>query len=315
MNTRSSSRVTDKNQKPKHACDHLTVSQQKLVELCRSNGRQLDYRLPEESFLFSKISDQFIFWFPGGLPTGESVSVSSSRLGQKLDRQEAWFDAIRTLAVQIQDRNQFLISSHGTTTHPFLTRIATLFGIPLVEFKPFPKRIDANWFQQIAATEEKRVCSNTNDQPASRTAWFEQIEPPEHQSELPNPNPANAKLNVDELLVSIARTAVLLRVRNSGKIFGAANRRLELQQELADTPNQPLGDTTVQHPATKILTNRKLTTQKVESSLVVNGASGWWLYRPDSFGPTESPIGATHRSRGSNPRTRASYFGPGRNRF
>ena len=93
MNTNSSRRETDAKRGP--------------------DGDEFPKEFPKRSFLASDVSDQFIFWFPPSLPLGDSVSISSSRLGQKLDQQVDWFDAIRTLAVQLQGRKKFLITSHG----------------------------------------------------------------------------------------------------------------------------------------------------------------------------------------------------------
>lgn len=299
MNTNSSSQ-TDKIHPPKPACNPATAYQQKLAELCLAYGHE-NGGLPSDSFLASEISDQFLFWSPSHLPIGDSVSVSSSRLGQKLDRQEAWFDAIRTLAVQLQGRGKFLISSHGTTTHQFLTRIAALFGIPLVELKPFPSSVDEKWFKQIAKSEDqdKRQQAPTNNPPKHQIIWFEQIQPDESKAAAGHSKP-HSKLNIDDLLVALANCAVLLSVRKSGKILAAANRRLALLLERSDEDNTGQGRKAT---ITKLLINRKLTTQETESKLLGNGASGWWLYHPDSLDQTDSRVISVRSPRPPNSRT------------
>ena len=301
MNTNSSSQ-TDKIHRSPRLREPITVYQQKLAELCRLNGRS-NAMLPTKAFLASEISDRFLFWYPGRLPTGDSVSVSSSRLGQKLDQQGAWFDALRTLAVQLQNRNKFLISSHGTTTHRFITRIAELFGIPLVEFKPFPSEVNDDWFKQMVHAADSLQQDNASDHPKRQVVWFEQIQPAKAESTKDSPKAEN-NFNVDDLLVAIASCAVLLSVRKSGKIFTAANRRLELFGESTDPCDSATGELSgivtksEKTKATKLLINQKLTARKTESELLGKGASGWWLYNPNSF---DQPDRQTAQSRKPRP--------------
>ena len=303
MNTNSSRRETDANHQPKgsgaRSGTNPTAYQQTLIELCRTKGGpdsdEFPKEFPKRSFLASDVSDQFIFCFPPSLPLGDSVSISSSRLGQKLDQQVDWFDAIRTLAVQLQGRKKFLITSHGTTTHQFVTRIAALFGIPLIELKPFPDDADEKWFERIAQTEEKIV-------------WFQQIQSAEVESGTGTSSKPDKKFNVDDLLVSISRCAILLSVRKSGKILAAANRRLEflIKETSADNSQQKLNeisDNGSNAPVTKLLINRKLTAQKTEANLLSKGASGWWLYRPDSLDSNAPRFAQAHAAQSSKPQT------------
>ena len=318
MNSNSSSQ-TDKIGKP---AQPMIARQQKLAELCRSNGRY-QARLPDESFLTSQLSDQFLFWFPDRLPKGDSVSVSSSRLGQKLDQHVAWFDALRTLAVQLQNRGKFLISAQGTTTHPFISRIATLFRIPLLEFKPFPSNANQHWFKQ--STEFRRQQTKDINPLTNPIVWFEQIEPvsAESKTKLSKTKLSKTKLskggrapkverkfNIDDLLVGVAACAVLLSVRNSGKTLAATSRRLKILGQRLSEPNVST-ETSTSLPSevlvdsdkttvTKLLINRELTSRKTEANLLSSGARGWWLYHSKSLDPPNSQAISLLNSRPPN---------------
>ena len=253
MNSKSPNRDIDSHQTPNHL--------------------GADDRLSSDSFLLKELSQRFSFWIPAPLPTGVSVTISSSRLGQKLESHEAWFDALRTIAVQIQSEHKFLISAEGITTDRFVRRIAELFEIPIVVFKPIPRDADPQWFQNTSDQ------ADNHQQSAIRTVWYRQTES------------SRDKPNVNDLLISIARIAVLLSVRKSGNIFAAANRRLESQAASVGT--------------TRLLIDRKTTSKSVETSLLEKGASGWWLYDSkselDSLNSIDSRVTADADVKLTNP--------------
>ncbi len=238
-----------------------------------SSDRKSEKRLAGDIFRAAEISDQFNFWFPAKLPQGTSVCISSSRLGQKLDHHKSWFDALRTIAVQLQRENKFLISASDTTTDPFVHRIAKLFAIPIVQFKPLPSALSTDWLETTA--ENRRPVAESCDACTPRTVWFRQS------------NESDTKININDLIVSIAREVILLSVRRSGNIFAAATQRLESQTESIGESNsnavkvtgssiEPLKENNCS--TTRLLINRKLTPKPVESKLLDGGASGWWLY-------------------------------------
>lgn len=242
---------------------------QTLGYLDGPENRGAENRLSSDSFLLTGLSQRFRFWSPVQLPSGVSVNISSSRLGQKPESHEAWFDALRTIAVQIQSEQKFLISAQGVTTDQFVSRIAELFEIPIVTFKPIPDDANSDWFHR---TSEQAI---NQQQSLSQAVWYRQTES------------SPEKLNVNDLLISAARVAVLLSVRKSGNIFAAAHRRLENQSALV---SRPVSQTT------RLLIDRKLTSKTVETGLLEKGASGWWLYDsksgPGSSNPVESQAAA-----------------------
>ena len=226
--------------------ESLSAKDRLLVEKCESFGSVNDCSVGplHASLAASDTAHRLLFWFPSSVPVGSSISVASSRLSQKLDEHSDWFDALRTLAVRIAGEPSFLITASGTTADTFLRRLAELFQIRLLVFEPFPKSPGKRWFQ-----EQFERAQGTEPE----TAYFK---PLDATIEIEN------KLNVDDLLISIATTTVLLSVRAGGNVFNAALRRLDSQDKLS----------------TRLLINRGLTKKPVETLLLKNGATAWWIY-------------------------------------
>jgi hypothetical protein len=226
----------------------LSPSDLKLIDNCQLHSQDAGYHigLPDSAFQTVGVLDQFLTWHPRILPKGTSISISSSRLNQKLDQQTDWFDALRTLAVQVAREPKFLVTSAGTTTNDFIERVSELFDIPLVEFTLFPDNPTDEWFKQI----------RNHDQPDNRATIFYKLRD--------DFVPAPRSPNVNDLLIQSAATSVLLSVRKGGHIENAVRHRLK------HSPN----------PATRLLINRSLTTKSVETTLLESGATAWWLYEP-----------------------------------
>lgn len=234
--------------------DCLSKADQRIADRCERSGLvgHWSVGIANTSFSESESASQILFWFPLGLPDGSSVSVSSSRMSRKLDEHPEWFDALRTLAVHISQTSDFLITASGTTAHVFVDRLAKLFQIPVLQFEPFPEHPSLAWFNHQVEPE------NVSGQGSLKfKAFFNPLEG----------GPAKQpKFNVDDLLIGLARTAVLLSVRRNGNIHKSARRRI------AGKPD----------PGTRLLINRKLTPESVQSDLLGLGATAWWLYDVDS---------------------------------
>ncbi len=239
----------------------LSKTDQFIVEQCRRWGPSgySPVGIPPAGFADANPADTFLLWFPAGIPCGASVSVASSRLGQKLDEESDWFDALRTMAVGVDKATEFLITAKGTTTHEFVCRLAELFQIPIVDFEPFPRRPSTVWFKHQAQSAEN---------PAEQGGRiFRAFFKPFARACKTQP-----KSIVDELLIGLAKSAILLSVRKNGNIQKLAQRRIS------------------RNPAsgTRLLINRKLTPASVESDLLKRGALAWWLYGPD-ISPSDEP--------------------------
>jgi hypothetical protein len=243
----------------------VSKSTQRLLELCRAaniqdqfwlgstNHWMMQSELTADTTLAnssSSIADSgkscpLLFWCPGQVPLGKPVFVASSRLTRKLEQYSNWFDAIRTLAVRLDPQSNYWISASGTTTHPYIKRAAELFGMPFVQFEPFPNRPTTSWLSENAVSKT--------------TVFYQPIQPGD-------------TIRKDHLLISIAETVFLLSVKKGGNVESASISRLNKSNS----------------GATHLLINRKLTSPKVESSLLANGATAWWLYENESHIEVES---------------------------
>jgi hypothetical protein len=150
--------------------------------------------LPPESFRSCAICSNRVFWIPAGLPHGRSMHIASSRLGRQPELKRNWFDALRTLCVQLHGDHQFLISARGTASHPYVMRAAQLFKIPVVIFRPFQQLPSPTWLEKTEAELAKAGLPE-------KTIYFSE--------------PLDARINsgVDELLISAASDLRLLSVR------------------------------------------------------------------------------------------------------
>ena len=237
----------------------LSPTDHVLVEKCESATPHELNSKTFSGFAHQDVLRRYLIWFPEGMPTGSSVVVASSRLNQKLDEHSDWFNALRTLAVQISTESKFLITATGTTTDRFVRRIAALFQIDCFNFKPFPAQPSERWFEE--QTRDKIKLTQQGDTKFGKhpkTAFFKLLQFDRDGEGVPT---------VDEALISIAKTTVLLSVRSGGNIHKSTQHRL------CDQPQS----------STRLLINRGLTKRKTEQELLESGATAWWVYEPPAL--------------------------------
>ena len=187
-----------------------------------------------------------IVWSPTEIPeNGQSLLIASSRLGRRPDQKPNWFDALRTSVSKLDSDHQFLITGESTTANLYLHRLADLFQIPIVEFRPFPKRISKTWFEQ----------------------QFEAAESWPHWRRIVYFSPLDDS-GIDDVLMRIAKSVRLLSVSGKGNIHRSVMSRLQI----AERANQ-----------TWLLCDEHLTAPKVQQELIDAGASRWLLYRDEQL--------------------------------
>lgn len=71
-------------------------------------------------------------WWPAGVPAGRRVGIVSSRLGQELDRHQAWFAVLRTACMRLDPRRDLLVTAGQTAAQRFVQRCGRLFGLPVL---------------------------------------------------------------------------------------------------------------------------------------------------------------------------------------
>lgn len=237
---------------------------------CLANERQVDcgpgylsYGLPHAPFSPVLGAGERMFWFPNNLPEGSSALVASSRIGNKPDQKPEIFDAIRTLVCRIEPGSQFLITHETMATHQVVSRATELFGIPIVEFRPFPNELDADWFEHVCNEADRFVCYYDRKQ----DEW-------------------EGDFQLDQFMISLANEVRLLEVRKGGNVLKASRRCL------GKISQAPIGKTLY------LLTHRRLNSAEVNKTLTEQGALPWYLYRSDDEKPAASgkhaPDGRSH---------------------
>ena len=224
----------------------------------------LSVGLPSPSFLSeNSAANQHWFWFPEGIPPGKSLCLASSRLGQKFDQYDQWFDALRTLASRLDPATFFWVTAAGTTTDVFVRRVADLFGFVVVEFVAAPTD---NW-SNFPGSQPGSLSSNQRvPESPIQTCFYRRRN---------QPDDSTLEWSPDEILIGSAREVRLLSVRHNGNVHAATQQRLN---------HSSIGDT-------KLLIDKQLTRKSVLNELIGAGAVGWWLY--DSIEPkpvVENPI-------------------------
>ena len=184
---------------------------------------------------FADADTDYVFWCPNGLPSGKSICVASSRLSQNLDQHPDWFDAFRTLVCRLDATEQFLLTAEKTTAERFVQRAGQLFDLNILELRPCPRQLNANWFQQ----------ESTQTTPDVFPAYVLPLEP-------------KPKIGWDELLISIAHEVRVLSVRKAGNVHQAIQARCK-----NESPNVFLLDST------------SLTAPKLQKELWDSGCVRW----------------------------------------
>lgn len=87
----------------------------------------------------------------------QHVAYFSSRLGNKLDQQDAWFDALRTLCVRSPRREETLVACRQSTCGRFCLRAAQLFGQSYREVIVDDQNSVANWLKKTMRSEETNL--------------------------------------------------------------------------------------------------------------------------------------------------------------
>lgn len=202
------------------------------------------------------------------------VAVLSSRLSQKKETHETWFDAIRTLAVQLRSRNGILLTSEGMTSDCFVQRVGQLFQIPVVHIKPLSAR-------NPAAPDGRR-----SDLSLTKKNLF--------VGGIKNGSPTpSMDHDIDTVAALLATHAVFLSVRSGGKVHAAIKQRLAMDHSCSSTK------------VTRLLIDVSLTKQKVTRDLLTQGAIGWWLRQgePPVQASTALPTGSAMQINGNEIQT------------
>ncbi|MEZ6117863.1 MAG: hypothetical protein R3C28_15010 [Pirellulaceae bacterium] len=191
----------------------------------------------------------------GPIPPSLSA-VASSRISKQWDRQQYWFERLRTATIRMRDNGETLLTAEGTTTHRYAVRAADLFGIPVVRIScatPSRCQTASTWLKSLARLADD-IFTNASIQVL--------VSPPLDgavHSDLPL---------ADQLVATLAERYVALDVRKGGHIHAVLQRRLHAERlngkTLIAIPESP--------KATAVPSS-------VCHELLAQGAVGWHLRR------------------------------------
>ena len=237
-----------------HDCDNFFLLKEQcdigknLLQLDAAQG-WLSQGLPSLSFSGHDQFVDYVFWFPNGIPNGNSIHLASSRIGRQPEQKPQIFEALRTLATRISGDQRFLISHGGTTLHDYINRLSFLFDIPIVNFERFPPRVDSDWFIRTLNSTAQHVC------------YYQSLHDDEQTA--------------DELLMQSTTEARVLSARLKGNISKQTLKRLS--RDVEDTKS----DSSTQ-AKTFVLVDSKITSKQVQMEFRNAGAIEWWLYKDDT---------------------------------
>ena len=213
-----------------------------------SGQGMLTVGLPSPQFLATEL-DETIFWFPRGIPMGQSLHLASSRIGKQPDTKPGIFSALRSLIGRISSNSTFFTTASEVALHDYVCRLAELSRVPIVEFRRMPNRVDSDWFRNILNSTHGYVC------------YF------------------NSCSSIDELLIGSAREARILSARAKGNVLKATKARIRRN-------SQPV---THDDARTYLLIDENLTSPSVADELEKQHIIKWWLFSEAETNQTMPP--------------------------
>ncbi len=192
------------------------------------------------------------FWYPDGLPAGNTISMLSSRLGRDACENPVVIRALRTFFATLNS-DQVVVTSAGVTLDNPLRRGARLFDQRLIRFVPLPKRFSETVARNLVAD---RPWSNEH------RIFYDTMAHPDR----------------DELLLAASDQSRLLAVRRSGNLHRLLKRRFGDGQD-------PLPSILLS------LVDDRLNREDMQCELRELGCHDWWVCQTGSEPPGETGIG------------------------
>ncbi len=215
-----------------------------------------------------------IYWIPKETTIEELrrrpwLAVVSSRIGRQFAGKGSWVAALRTALFHAQQQGLGVVTGVGTTTQPFVQRLAGLLRIPLVHLDVMPEQNHGRdgleaMFQRIEAASISQSPEFTH-----RVAWCPL--PPSRGGDVP-------QAGVDQAIISEADAVRALAIRPQGNIW----RGLQLRLATEPAPDKVW-----------VLCDPSLTKPDVGKSLQESGAVSW-LLRGDGEMPADTEFAASH---------------------
>ena len=206
---------------------------------------------PTGNSLSESIGDR-ILWWPDGKPAARRIAIVSSRIGRQYEKRPEWFETLR-LASGTLKPDDWLVTSDGLTTHPFIYQLSELMGVPLVDVRIAPKRrATSRWFDWLVENADGVRTTNV-------CRAF--VSPPIHDDE-------NSLPDRDLLVSVLADQLWVLSLRGSGALAEILTRRL--------------ADSTYSPGSVSLMCGEGLVSEETAQPLQKLGAVCWYLTSKDA---------------------------------
>ncbi len=235
----------------------------------QDSGGQLTWNIPgTASGTAATWLGNRLAWWPRGVLAGRRVGLVSSRLGRRLDRQKAWFAALRTACIRLDPTRDILLTSEAITSQRFVQRCGQLFGVPVLclEIERESERALQRWSQRILASEAPSSSSQHRVYLSPSVAAGESQQMSDEQVTTP------AR---DRAMIALSELLIALHIRPNGNV----HRLLESRLARPDYP-----------PASVFLAlGDGLVPRKIAEPLMDLGAVGWYIMDGDSSADQDIP--------------------------
>ncbi len=210
------------------------------------------YAIESETACAANETARLVVWAPRRLPALRSLAIVSSRIGRRPDQHPDWIDALRTSVCYCNPQTDVLLIASGTTTAPWLERLGMLLTIPRIEIQWMPKRVDSEWFTQMATS---------GTIPSKWTAYAFRLARDDSSCD----GTSEIQQVPDYLPIVLAIEVRVLFVRRDGHIQQLVRHRLQQR---------------TQPPLLTFLLHSTSTPHDVGSELIGRGATSWLLQPP-----------------------------------
>jgi hypothetical protein len=177
------------------------------------------------------------------------VGLASSRLGRRLDTQQAWFTMFRAACSKLDFQRETLFTAESTTTARFVRRAADLFDIPVLSLvTPSAKTTVVDWLRRLQTVD-------TDEGNVHRIYLSPELVP------TPTTGPLATLPLRDRSVVALADRLLVFHLRSGGQLDALVRTRLVDARWPAGSVFVALGDGLVE--------------ETIADELLDRGAVGW----------------------------------------
>lgn len=215
-----------------------------------------------------------IYWIPNETTIEELqrrpwLAVVSSRIGRQLAGKGPWLAALRTAVIDAQRKGFGVVTGVGTTTQPFVHRLAELLRIPLVQLDIMPEHHPGrDGFEAVF----RRIAAESVSQSPRLIlhVFFSPLLPPSGGT--------CSQASIDQTIIGQADGVRALAIRPQGNIWHGLQLRLASENASGKV---------------WVLRDPSLTKPSVAASLEESGAVSW-LLRGDGEMAADAEVAAPH---------------------